>query len=274
MKRIAVFTFHHRVGLARERLRQLRQLNPEVPIAVVWGGPAPLFRLIQQSLLTHLEDDVTSIHCLRGHTRRWKWKNSDLALRDWHRAVGRELDWDVAHVVQWDLLLAAPLRELYAEIPADAVALSGLVPLSQVSERWAWTTLPRLRGDSMRLLRHVEHAHGYADEPHACIGPGMTVPRAFLDRYAEIDPPDFGHDELRLPLYAQILGFTLHDTGMFRSWFDPNEARLFNADRHEIALTAIRSELADAAGRRAFHPVRRSVDLHLLPRTPAASLAS
>jgi hypothetical protein len=85
---------------------------------------------------------------------------------------------------------------------------------------------------------------------------GRLLPKAFLARYAAIDLRRLGREELRLPLFAQILGFQIADTGFHRQWHNRDEDRFFNAGGSEIELGAISEELAKPNGRRAFHPVR------------------
>jgi hypothetical protein len=58
---------------------------------------------------------------------------------------------------------------------------------------------------------------------------GRLLPKAFLARYAAIDLRRLGREELRLPLFAQILGFQIADTGFHRQWHNRDEDRFFNA---------------------------------------------
>jgi hypothetical protein len=81
-----------------------------------------------------------------------------------------------------------------------------------------------------------------------------------LDQYAAIDPPELCHDELRLPLFAQILGFPIADTGFRRRWHDRDEDRFFNTNALEIAVSTVMTERAKPDGRRAFHPFRVAFD--------------
>jgi hypothetical protein len=85
---------------------------------------------------------------------------------------------------------------------------------------------------------------------------GACFPKSFLARYAAIDPPDLCHDDLRLPLFAQILGYPVIDTGFRRRWDDQDEDRFFSLHAREIDLSTIGAELAKPDGRRVFHPVR------------------
>ena len=100
----------------------------------------------------------------------------------------------------------------------------------------------------------------------ACLGPGYCLPRAFLAASEALDVPDLCHDELRLPLIAQLLGFPLFDTGFYPKWWDPEVEECFRADGAEIETAAIEREMARLGGRRVFHPCRRPLREHLLRR--------
>lgn len=93
----------------------------------------------------------------------------------------------------------------------------------------------------------MRHEFNYNQEPFAGSPCGAVLPRAFLEKYTDISVPELCQDELRLPLFSQILGFRLYDTGFYK------EAGLFDWER-EIATAAIEKELLKPLGRRVFHP--------------------
>ena len=215
-KRIVVFRFHGNPDLCRSRLRLLRRLNPGVP---VYGLGERI----------GLADEFADLHVIDDRAAEWKWKNGDLALARWFEAVGREVEFDVVHVVEWDLLLCAPLHELYGHVPVDGLALSG--------------------------LRSMDSAR---EDGWSCIFPGTALPRSFLADYADLDPPDVSNDEVRVPLVATALGYDCHDTG-FHDWTDEGR-RYFNGRGTAVPWSRVAAELADPGGRRAFHPVYEAVD--------------
>jgi hypothetical protein len=148
------------------------------------------------------------------------------------------------------------LERVYASVPEGALGLTAVAPLSVVDRDWEWLQRPDYRREWEELLSYARGAWAYEGVPHACWGTGQCFPRSFLAQYAQIDPPRLGHDELRVPLFAQILGFPIVDTGFRRHWWDRDEDRFFNLRGREIELSTISSELAKPEGRRAFHPVR------------------
>ena len=190
----------------------------------------------------------------------WNWKHSDLVLARWYRDVGHTILFDVLHLVEWDLLLTAPLDTLYASVPDDAVGLTALTPTAQLEPEWTWLRREQNRKEWEALLARARGEWGYHDTPHGCVGPGPCFPRAFLDAYAQIEPPALCNDELRLPLFAQILGFQIVDTKLRGPWRGEREDPFFHFRNQEIELSVMKGELAKPDGWRAFHPVRARID--------------
>ena len=249
-----MFRFDRDPLVCRGRVQLLRALNPGVPICGVFGGDRgykrALLRLAGTSVLR-----LDGLYCSpRG--AEWNWKNGDLVLADWYREAGHRIDFEVAHLVEWDLLLLDSLANVYAQVPKGAVGLTCVTPLSLVEHDWEWLRHEEGRRQWEELLRHAQGEWSYADVPQACLGVGPCFPRAFLAQYSVIDATELCHDELRLPLFAQILGFPIAETGFRSHWFDRGDDRFFNVGGPEIDPGAIATELSLPTGRRAFHPYR------------------
>lgn len=253
MDRVVVFRFHRDPEVCRSRLDLLRRLNPEVP---VYGLGERI----------GLAEEFEDLHVIEDRDPDWQWRHGDLALARWFREVGRDLAFDRLHLVEWDLLLCAPLADLYGHVPAEGVGLSGIRPMAQaLHQGWAWVTDGEYdhADDYRRVREHVRRELGHDREAPSCIFPGLCLPREFLAEYADLDPPELCNDEVRIPLYARALGYELYDTG-FHWWTDAGR-RYFNGRGEEIDRDRIDSELADPRGRRAFHPVRAAIDPDELP---------
>lgn len=200
------------------------------------------------------------IYVIRKKSDAWKWENGDLAVRMWYQDYGKGLNFDMLHLVEWDLLVLAPIAEIYGQIPKDAVGLSGLIPLKEVEEEWDWTGKEPMKTEWNKLLKLVKEKYSYNKELFACIGPGVCLSRKFLEKYSEIDVPDMCNDELRWPLFAQILGIEIYNTGFYKTWKDEAEWEYFNAQgKKEIKLEIIEKEFASSRGRRVFHPYRKAL---------------
>jgi hypothetical protein len=252
-RRIILFRFDREPRVCRSRVRLLRKVNPGVPVHGLFGGPRGykrlVFRIAGRAFLD-LDDLYVS------GVARLSWNQIDPVLTQWYLDIGRELDFDVAHLIEWDLLFAEPLHKLYEHVPTDAVGLTACTPLSQLDGQWEWLNRAATRREWERLLFYVQQEWGYAQVPHACLGGGPVFPRRFLSELASLQLPRLTTEEFRLPLAAQILGYPIVDTGLTRGWFNPAEDRFFNLNSEEIDRRVIAEELRNPAGRRAFHPVR------------------
>ncbi len=253
VERLIVFRFDRNPLVCRERIALLRQLNPDVFVCGLYGGQGGLrgacFRFGARFVLG-LDDFYSS-----PRAGDWSWRNGDLALAAWYRDGGHRLPFDVLHVIEWDLLLLAPLDELYGSVPVGSVGLTALTPLAAVEKDWFWLHAENGRAWE-ELLGFAREHWGYRGDPYTCLAGGPCFPRSFVERYATVDLPELCHDELRLPLFAQILGFPLVDTGLRGPWRGESADPYFNLAGREIELSLIEAESRRSDGRRAFHPVR------------------
>ena len=236
----------------------MRALNPNVPIYGLFGGsrrvPGPVLRRFV---------GLDGVH-VSSAPARWNWQHSDLAIAAWFRDVGHHHQFDVLHVVEWDLLLLAPLASMYASVPEGSVGLTALTPISELDEKWTWLRRDPNRREWEALLARARSEWGYDGTPYGCVAGGTCFPRPFLEAYASIDPPVLCNDELRLPLFAQILGFPLADTQLRGPWRGEREHPLFHFQAADVPLETIKAELANPDGWRAFHPVRRRLDHEMM----------
>lgn len=267
INRVIVFRFDREPLICRAHIDLMRRLNPGVAIHGIFGGDSgyrgAAFRLAGRRLLRL---DTMYVSHRSGH---WNWKNGDLVLLDWFREMGHQVTFDVVHLVEWDLLLADRLDRIYAGVPPGAVGLTAYTPLSVIGDGWRWTSRPDEAREWRQLLDFAATRLGYAGSPHGCLGVGPCLPRAFLRDYAAVDPPDLGNDELRLPLFAQALGYPVVDTRLRRGWHSAEEDRFLAATARQVDPRTVVAELAKPDGRRAFHPVRvamKELAAELAPR--------
>lgn len=254
VKRAILLRFHKRPLVCRSRVRLLRELNPGVPVYGVCDGGRLQMRLFAKQLVGL--DSLSPSHA----DARWNWQHGDLVVSEWYRRAGSALTFDILHLVEWDLLLVAPLVSLYSSVPEGSVGLTALTPISELEQEWTWLRREENRRNWQTLLALARDKWGYEGTPYGCVGPGAVLPRAFLEAYAGIDPPSLCNDELRLPLFAQILGFPLADTMLRGPWHGEREHDFFHFRAAEIDLETIRGQLTKPDGARAFHPVRRRIE--------------
>jgi hypothetical protein len=255
-KTIIIFRFHQYPDICFNRLELLKYYNPHIPIYGIYGGN-------MDELLKHgdiLGEYLCNIYTIRDRSDDHRWRQFDFTLLDWYREFGKNIDFDMAYVSEWDLLMFGSIEDLFSHINNGDVGLTALIPLSQIENRWYWTTTEPYKSEWERLLDFAVNAYQFTSTPYASLGPGLCFPKSFLGEYDELYMPYLCHDEMRTPLAAQILGYPIKDTGFFRNWFDPQEWKYFNCDNQPINMQTIRNELV-SNGRKAFHPFREIFDL-------------
>jgi hypothetical protein len=254
---VILFRFDRDPYVCRWRVDLLRRLNPGLPVHGLWGGEhgfkRAVFALAGKRFL-----NLDSLY-LSPRSGRANWNQGDFLLAHWYRDEGWKLDFEVAYLVEWDLLFLDSLERIFAHVPHDSVGLTALTPISAIEKEWVWLQRPADRREWQQLMAHARSKWGYDAVPYACFGGGPVFPMDFLAKLGDIEIPPLSTEEVRFPLFAQIFGFELTDTRLRRTWADPEENRFFNFDSVEIDRRTIAAELAKADGRRAFHPVRTVV---------------
>lgn len=255
MKRIIIYRFHKKPAICRNHLIFLKKLNPNTPIYGLYGG----LKKDEQIFKKYLSPHLNGFYELGRKPKSWKWMHGDLAVSQWFRDVGKKIDFDVLHVIEWDLLLFESIEKLFKPIPKNAIGLTALQPLKKIEHRWYWTTREPYRTNWEEFLNYVKEKYNYEKEPFSSLGAAMTLPRSFLEKYSRMKIPAQVHDELRLPLFAQIMGYKLYNTGFYKH--QKNERRYFNLLAQQIKIGTIKQELKKPRGRRVFHPYRTYLNL-------------
>lgn len=256
MKRIVLFRFHIHPSICMNRIELLKKYNPGMEIYGLYGGPENKFGKFVKALSPHLKN----LYCIKDKAPFWKWKNGDLAVKAWYKDIGRTLSFDMLHLIEWDLLLFDSLDRIYGDIPEDGMGVASLTPVEKMGKDWAWTGKEPYAKEFGELLNFARSKFGYDLEPYAIQGPGLCMPRKFLEAYIGIDIPELCNDEIRIPLFAQIFGFKMHDTRFCKNWSDESDRKAFHCQLFpEVGEKTLKTELADPSGRRVFHPFRRTL---------------
>lgn len=251
MEKAILFRFHKEAEVCEERIKLLKELNPDTEIYGL-GEEIEGVERLKDAGMKHL-------HVIEDRGSEWKWMNGDLAVRDWFQEKGKHEDFDMLHIVEWDILLTAPLENIYETIPEDALGLSGLKPIPEAEEYgWPWVT-GEYRDEWLKLREWVKEETGYSGKSYGCIFPACCLPRNFLEEYTQIDVPAYSNDEVRVPLIAKALGYKIERTGLYPEWGNSDIKRYFNATGDLIKTEEIRKELEKPGGKRAFHPVRKKI---------------
>ena len=265
MKRIILFRFHTKPFVCANRLDLLNKYNPQVEIFGLYGGPEKNYPLIERSLRPHLKH----IYCITGKIPFWKWKNGDLALKAWYEDFGRTISFDILHLIEWDLLFFDSLESIYKQIPEDGIGVASLVPVAEIEKDWVWINKEPFRTEFSKLLGYVKRTYGYHMDPYAIQGPGLCLPKKFLEIYSANNIPELCNDEIRIPLFSQVFGFSMYDARFCNKWPHRNKTETFHCQLFpEIHIKTIIKELENPSGRRVFHPFRRTLAINGCSRKP------
>jgi hypothetical protein len=224
----------------------------------------------------------------------WCWMfGGFLGVDSWYRSIGRKLDFDVVHLIEWDLLMEDSLVNLYGHIEPECIGVTAPTPIDALSRakggwREWWLTDEEKSAELHLLLESIHANHGLTPVVHACFLPGASFPKAFLESVSRWSVPSYCNDEVLLGLYSQVAKIGLRDTGFLRNWkkfsrwslhlphalvSDPFagprtnpihrwfvDFQYFNCNGRDVSLVDIQKQLAQTQGRRVFHPVRYRTD--------------
>lgn len=281
MTTAALFWFYKDAALCAERLALFRRHNPGVAVFGLYGGPPADAEAMRGSLGPLLDDWYAFAE---DRPAEWKWRHGDRLIAAWHRDRGAALPWDDLFILQWDMLVLAPLARLFAAYPSGELVLSGLRPVSEVSGWWAWVngSNPEMEADYRAFRALLGERFGYGGPLYCGLFIVARLPRRFLDRYVAAGPPEAGFLEYKIPSLAAAFGVPLAHGQPFRPWWrnDPStrdappRARVLNAVGDDVPLAVVLEELCDPAGTRLIHPCRARFSPWLSWRPLARAVAT
>jgi len=249
---ILLFRFHKEFEVCLNRIKLLRELNPDLPVHGLYGGPAE--NMAEARGL--LEPFLSSFEMSSNQDPEWKWLHPDLTLKEWFKNRGCRLSFDYLFDYEWDILTLAPLASIYPPISKDSIALTALRPIDKVRDSWDWLTTEPHRSHYQQFCQYMKKTFDLSEQTYASLGPGPVFSRSFLERFSEEKDIDLVLSEITYPAYAEALGFSMIDTGLHPTWFSDQAQKYFNCLDIEIDHETIKEELKNPEGRRAFHPVK------------------
>lgn len=278
MKLAILFWFYKEPEICKNRLEILRQSNPTISIYGLYGGDLAAVEEYRLALDKYLDDFYAFPE---NKDSLWKWLQGDLLLTHWYRERGKDLIWDTILIVQWDMLVFGAVEQLFSMLQKDQILLSGNRPIAEVENDWMWVTpkIPERRQQYLKFLEHIRKTYDYQQEPLGCLFIVVCLPRIFLDKYSQVEQPELGFIEYRIPMYAQIFGISFCENHPFQAWwvdadpvfrvknpikrafnalnfrFNPNP---LNPARRDISIMAIYRHLKVKKGSRIFHPYQQS----------------
>ncbi len=256
-----LFLFHKEFGICRANLKRLRKLNSDIKVYALYGGPISE----SDNARIAIQDIVDDFYVFEPNRDPiWKWKHLDQMTAIWFKEKGQYLEWETLLVMHWDMLILAPLCELFAGLKPGEILLSGLRPLNTVSSWWPWVQPDNQDLESFKKL--LNDKFSYKDKLLACLFIVVCYPRQFLEKYIEIGHPDIGFLEYKIPTLAHIFGIPFCHNHTFQPWWAANPVtkkapmreRILNAVSQEVPRSVIMKELASRDGLKLFHPVFRN----------------
>ena len=261
MKLAILFWFYKDFQLCAERVALLRRLNPKTPIYGLYGGPPPDLNEARRSVGGDLDDLWAYAADQESH---WRWLHGDQLIAAWMRERGQALEWDTVVVIQWDMLVLAPVDDIFAGLGPGEAVFSGHRPLDEVREWWGWAGAQdgEKRAALARFEDRLAEDFDYQGPLWCCLFIVICLPRDFLARYAAYGPPEEGFLEYRMPTLARIWGTPVRTDLGGRPWWgaDPStktvstRARALNAVGQEASLELVVAESRRPNGLRIFHP--------------------
>ncbi|MFW5701163.1 MAG: hypothetical protein ACOCWM_05680 [Cyclobacteriaceae bacterium] len=252
---IILYRYHNNFELVRERLKIIKHIDPEVKIYGIFGGPYEKYDEAMTFLTFYLEDN----YLVKVEDSNWKWLHADIVYQMWYNDVGKSIDFDYAAVLEWDLLFLEKVQNLFYRIKPDQLHLTGIIPLNKVKNYWFWSR-PQHTEKYEAFKEKVSQYYKIPLRDYAMLGPGLCMPKAFMEQFSSIKlfEADIS-DELKMPVWAQVLGYQMVSNNFYRKWFSFFEHQYFNANVVDVSLETVKKELSRKNGRRAFHPFRKHV---------------
>lgn len=223
MKRIILFRYHKYPEICKKRLSELRKNNPNIKIYGIFGGDK-----------VFLENKFEDLYVIKEN----KWRHFDISLKNWYKDVGYKIDFDIVHVIEWDLVYTKPLEELF-KVSYNENLFPAYIDLKDIENKWYWSGKRKTKEE----VKELKEILGIEDLK-ACLCAGISLCKSFLEEYSKTEDLYICNDELKLVNFAEKMGYK--NTKAFDyTWF---EDEFYNCDNREVVL----SEKSNI-----FHPIRK-----------------
>ena len=249
---IILYRYHKDFQLVLKRLKLIKHIDPNIPIYGLYGGEASNYDEATKILEPYIEDN----YLIKVEDGIWKWLHADITYQMWYNDVGKTIDFSYIAVLEWDLLYMETIKNLFPKLNNNELRVSGIIPLNKIAKNWYWSTSDRIRKYET-FKEKVEVFYNIKLEDYAMLGPGLCMPRNFLEdlNNAKLFEAEIS-DELKIPVWAQVFGYKLVSNNFYRTWFSSLELNFFNSNIIDVNPDTVKKEMNKAKGRRAFHPFR------------------
>ncbi len=226
--------------------------NPDIPVYGIYGGESQNLQTCRKKL----EKYFKNLWIIPEWLSDAKWSNFETILKVWYSRIGKDIDFDRAYIIEWDLLLLDSLENIYHNIGINEVGVTGLIPVDKIKNKWYWSTDESQKRKLEYVFSLAKQYYNHHSLFYASLGPGLCFPKSYLENFAKLNLPTICHEEIYFPLFAQLFNYSLKDTGFFNGWFDDKERRYFNCEKKYISKKTIRTEFL-LHGRKVFHPYQK-----------------
>jgi hypothetical protein len=251
-----LYWFYTKPEVCLNHLDILRQLNPALAIYGMYGGPSA--NIADFCACTARMDDCYATGAPADP--QWRWRNGDLLLREWYQERGRFLPFDILVIVQWDVLLLAPLDTWFRGMRDNDVFFPSARPV-EAAGSWFWTSDPSEKPSYEEFRNYLRAECHYDGSPWCCEFVMACLPRMFFEHWLRIGRPAVGYIEYKLPTYAKMFGFDFHrciDLDTF--WFNPEDRKAYSwrvaltTRKEPVHLLRVIAHKLSGAKAWAFHP--------------------
>lgn len=258
MKLAILFWFYKEPDICLNRLKLIKENNPDAKIFGLYGGDKESYSLYKSKLKKYLDDFHVSSLC--DKPTRYKWIHGDLMILKWYEDRGKLLDnWDSVAIVQWDALILGDIKNQFPKIRKDELFISGIRLLDNyIEERWHWTKKgSKERDNYLNFKEYVKEKYDYKNKLLCSLFIFQIFPKIFFDKWLTVEDKEIGMLEYKMPTYAKIFGIPIYKKDIGTWWFNEKARRgetPLNAREVEIQEEFIESELNKKNGFRIFHP--------------------
>jgi hypothetical protein len=191
---------------------------------------------------------------------KWHWHNLDQVICTWFVKRGADLPFDRLLVLDWDVLLLAPVTDWTGSVDDQNVRFIDVWPNKEPeTNHWTRSSNPEFVGFCSRF----KEKKGRLPELHNAYLFAYALPRRAWEDCAQEVLEYSGYCEVRLPTLLHSHGYELGNLPRPQDW-----CPLSNVNGRSISRKLIREQLAQSDGCRLFHPVYepyQSGDLRLTP---------
>ena len=266
MNLVILFWCYKEVEICANRLRLLRHYNPATPIYVLFGGEPGEAEQFETKLFPYVND----FYAFPDEKEPfWKWRYGDVLISRWFTERGYGLKWDSILVIQWDMLVFAPVEKLFNHVGKDELLLPGLRSAEDVSASWEDSesfafifNRPEHESYYSEYLAFLEEYRLEEQDVLCCAFIVTVLPRSFLDRYSRRESPEIGFLEYSIPSLAKFWGFDFCTEHPYTPWLKGNPHpynRMLNTVNADCPNRYVLLHLLDPRGLRIFHPHRQNV---------------